>query len=158
MAPYVSLPDVQQSPSTIPKCGPGVIQRLQTVTRLFFERLGTAGWINLDELHYAVHPWRPEITQWRSPECDDDLSTASVDLAAPDLHDFAYWNRFVTAKIEYAFQNEIRVQTRGSEGGGITGFERKGQQSAGVERSVMIGITRQDQAMSERFKVLRLRL
>ena len=149
---------MQEPPGTIPKCQPRVIQRFRSVMRLFIERLGTTGWVDLDKLHDSIHPWRHGIWQWGSPECDDDLSTASVDLPAPDLHDFADRNRFVAAKIEYSFQNEIRVQTRGAEGGCITGLEREGQQSAGVERSVMIGITRQDEAMSQGFKVLRLGL
>ncbi len=81
-----------------------------------------------------------------------------MNLPAPDLHYLAYRNRLVTAKIEHSLQNEIRVQPSGAEGGCITGLKREGQQSPCIERSVVIGITRQDKAMCQGFNVLRLGL
>ena len=126
--------------------------------RLFVEWFGTARRIDLDKLHNPIHPWICGVGQWRSPQCDDNLSTASMDLPAPDLHDFAYRNRFVTAKIEHSLQNKIGVQARGAEGGCITGLECEGQESACIECSVVIGITRQDEAMCQSFKILRLGL
>ena len=97
-----------------------------------------------------------DSTSGRSPERNNDLSTAPVDLPAPDLHDLAYRNGFVTAKIENAFENEVRVQSGGPEGGCVTRLEGEGKQCSRVEGSVVIGIAGQDEAMCQSFKVLRL--
>ena len=75
----------------------------------------------------------------------------AVDLAAPDLDHPADPDRLVAAQVEDPLQDQVGVQARGAIGRGIGRLERHREQDARVERAVMIGIARQDEAMGQDF-------
>ena len=98
------------------------------------------------------------IRKGSSPECDDDLSAAAVDLPASDLHDLPDRNRLVAPDVENPFQDEVCVQAGGTESGRVTGFECQREQGTRVEGSVVVGIAGQDEAMGQGLCILGLRL
>ena len=79
-------------------------------------------------------------------------------LPAPDLHNLADRDGFVAAEVKNSFQDEVGVQPGGTEGRRVAGLEGKGEQGTRIECSMVIGIARQDKAMSQGFEVLGLRL
>jgi hypothetical protein len=149
-----SLPDVEQLEGPIAEQTPGMRQCDHFFTGSLVERLGPTAVIDLDELHNSIHPWGVAIKQGGAPQRDDDLGAATMDLAAADLNDLADGDGLIAAKIEHPLQDEIRIQAGGAEGRGITGLEGQGKQGTGVERSVMIGVPRQNQVMGQCFGVL----
>ena len=153
-----SLANAQELAGAFLKPRPGWIDEDRLVIRLFFKRFGTTTFINLHKLHQSIHPGSQSIRQGCSPECDNDLGAATVDLPAPDLHNLADRNRFVAAKVEDSFQDEVGVQAGGTEGRRVAGLEGEGEQGTRIECPMVIGITRQDKVMSQGFKVLGLRL
>jgi len=153
-----SLADAQKLAGAFLKPRPGWLDEDRLVIRLFFQRFGTTTFINLHKLHQSIHPWSQSIRQGCSPECDDDLGAATVYLPAPDLHNLADRNRFVAAKIKNSFQDEVGVQPGGTEGRRVAGLKGEGEQGTRIECPMVIGITRQDKAMSQGFEVLGLRL
>jgi hypothetical protein len=46
-----------------------------------------------------------------------------MDLSAPDLHNVADRNGFIAAQIEDTFQDEVGVQSGGTEGCRVAGLE-----------------------------------
>ena len=153
-----SLANAQQLAGAFLKPRPGWLDDDRLVIRLFFQRFGTTTFIDLHKLHSTIHPRNQSIRQWCSPECDDDLSAATVYLPAPNLHNLADRNGFVTAEVKDSFQDEVGVQPGGTEGRRVAGLEGKGEQGTRIECPMVIGIARQDKAMSQGFEVLGLRL
>ncbi len=153
-----SLADAQQLARAFLKSRPGWLDDDRLVVRLFFQRFGTATFIDLHKLHDTIHPWCRSFRQRCSPECDDDLGAPTVYLSASDLHNVADGNRFVAAQVEDTFEDEVGVQPGGTEGRCVAGLESKGEQGTRIESPVVIGITRQDKAMSQGFEVLGLSL
>ncbi len=80
-----------------------------------------------------------------------------MNFAASDLDDLADGHRFVAAEIQNSFQNEVGIQAGGSECGRVAGFEGQRQKDASVERAVVVGITRQNEAMGQCFGIVRVR-
>ena len=143
-----SLANAQQLAGAFLKPRPGWLDDDRLVIRLFFQRFGTTTFINLHKLHRTIHPRSQPIRQWCSPECDDDLGAATVYLPAPDLHNLADRNGFVAAEVKDSFQDEVGVQPGGTEGRRVAGLEGKGEQGTRIECPMVIGIARQDKAMS----------
>ena len=85
----------------------------------------------------------------RTPESHDDLGAAAMDLAATDLDDLADGDRLIATEVEDSLQDEIGIEPGGVECGRVTGLECEGEECAGIEGPVVVGITRQDQAMGE---------
>ncbi len=158
MAQACSLANAQQLAGAFLKSRPGWLDDDRLVILLFFQRFGTTTFINLHKLHRTIHPRSQPIRQWCSPECDDDLGAATVYLPAPDLDNLADRNGFVAAEVKDSFQDEVGVQPGGTEGRRVAGLEGKGEQGTRIECPMVIGITRQDKAMSQGFEVLGLRL
>ncbi len=153
-----SLANAQQLAGAFLKPRPGWLDDDRLVIRLFFQRFGTTTFIDLHKLHRPIHPRNQPIRQWCSPECDDDLGAATVYLPAPDLHNLADRNGFVAAEVKDSFQDEVGVQPGGTEGRRVAGLEGKGEQGTRIECPMVIGIARQDKAMSQGFEVLGLHL
>lgn len=82
----------------------------------------------------------------------------AMNFAAPDLDDLADGDWFIAANIEHSFEDEVRIHAGGSKGGGVACFEGEREQSAGVERAVVVRITRQNKSVGKGFGVNRVQI
>ncbi len=152
-----SLANAQQLTSPFLKARPGWLDDHRLVIRLFVQWFGTTRFIDLNELHRTIHPRCGSVRQGCAPQCNYDLGTAAMDLPASNLHNLADRNRFIAAQVEDSFEDEIGVQPGGTEGRRVAGLQGKSEEGSRVECPVVIGIARQDQAMSQSFEFLGLR-
>jgi hypothetical protein len=117
------LPDVQKSLGSFPQRGPGLTKHQRFVVGLVVKRRGVAVSVDLDELHQAVHPGAILRRRRGAQERNDDLSTRAVYFSPADLDHAPDPDGFVTPQIQHAFQDEVGVQSRGPERGGIGSLE-----------------------------------
>lgn len=115
------------------------------------ERLGVACGVNLDELHQAVHPGATKSLAWRAEESDDELGAGAVDFGALDGDDLADGDGLEATEVEDAFEDEIGGGACGAVGGCVASFEGEGEEGAGVERAMMIGVAGEDEAVCQGF-------
>lgn len=100
---------------------------------------------------------RPPVSV-TAQEADDDLGPRAVQLAAADLDHAADRDRLVAAQVEDALEDEVRVEARGPEGGRISRLQGEGQQDAGIERPVVVGVAGQDEAVGPRLVFIPIRI
>ena len=80
-----------------------------------------------------------------------------MDLAPPDLDHAADGNRLITPQVEHPLQDEVGVQTRGPKGSRVAGLQSQGHEHASVQSTVMIGIARQHEMVSQNLGITGLR-
>ena len=151
-----SLPDMQKLECAFLQKGPRKIKRGGLVLRVVVQRLRTACGVDLNELHEAVHPGRGLIGLGRSESAMMIWARRAMDLPSPDLDHTADRNRLVAPEIQDPLQDQVGVQSRGPKRGCIAGLERQREQHPRVKRPVMVGITRQDKVMRQRFGIIRV--
>jgi hypothetical protein len=156
--PRCLLTNVQKFASSLEQAAPWRIEGGQLIVGFFIERFWAARRIDLNKLHYAIHPWRKMIRKGSAPEGHDDLGATAVNLPASDLNDLPDRHRLIAPDVENPFQDEVCVQSGSAERGRVSSFKRQRQQGTRIEGSVVVGIARQDQAMAQGFCILGLRL
>lgn len=143
------LPNRDEFACTLAEDVPFGGEGLGVIGGFHFEGFGAALGIDLDELHEGFEPVLGAAGERGSDESDNDLSAGAMDFEAADLDDLADVDGFDAAEVEDAFEHEIGHFAGGAVSGGVSGLESEGEQLAGVEGAVVVGVAWQDQAVSQ---------
>ena len=74
-----------------------------------------------------------------------------MDLTPPDLDHSPDRDGLVATKVQHPPQDEIGVESSRAEGCRVGRLQREREEDAGVERPVMICVSRENQSVCERF-------
>ena len=74
---------------------------------------GGSRFIDLDELHQAIHPGPGVVGEGSPSESDDDMGPSPIDLSTPDLDDLADRDRLEASKVEHPLEDEVRRLAHG---------------------------------------------
>lgn len=114
---------------------------------MFWERLGTPRLSNLDELHQRIAPRTVPFEDRQAKQQNDQLRLGSPDAPSLNLNNLSDWHGVVAAEVQDPLEHQIPAYTGCSIRGGVSCFQSKAQDRAGVKGSVMVRVLGQNEMM-----------